>query len=161
MASKEGTYWSVRMGSNIKIAAGCIFEQFYPKTNKLLDFEELTVNHIEASKIKAQENTYLFSSYGVELLEEGTWRILSDVRYIKRYMQNYCIEIVEDLDLNIEYKDWITPVLQYNRDNETFLASDIQYQGNNPYVWDYLRVCRKNKTINRIIKVLLNEGKND
>ena len=46
----------------------------------------------------------------------------------------------------------------YNRENETFLISDIQYQGNNPYVWDYLRVCRKSKTINRIIKMLLNEG---
>lgn len=161
MASKEDSYWSVRMGSNIKIAAGCIFEQFYPITNKILDFEELTINRIEASKIKAQENTYLFSSYGVELLEEGTWHVLSDVRYVKRYLQNYCIEVVEDLDMYMEYKDWITPVLQYNRDNESFLASEIQYKGSNPYVWDYLRGCRKNKTINRIIKVQLNEGRND
>lgn len=160
-ATEEESYWSVRMGDNIKIAAGCIFEQFYPMSNKIAEFEELSVNSIEQSKIQAQENTYLFSPYGVELLETGTLCVLSDVRYIKRYMQNYCIEIVESCSMNMEYKDWITPILQYNRENENFTVDDIQYQGDNPYVWDYLRMCRKSKTINRIIKVLLNEGRND
>lgn len=102
----------------------------------MVDLEEL----IEDAKLRKQ---------GIEMESISLENIYEILRTFE--------EIYDIMD-DKEQKTLITYLI---RDNETFLASDIQYQGNNPYVWDYLRVCRKNKTINRIIKVLLNEGKND
>ena len=110
------------------------------------------MNFLEMSKIKTKENDCLFSSYGVEFLDSGKSVVLSDASYIKRYKGNYCIELIKNKSTNVKYEDWITPILQYNRENESFVLRDVNYQGNNPYVWEYLRICRKTKIINRFVK---------
>lgn len=161
LAKKESGFWIIPLNDNVKIAQGCVFESFYFAEADTLHNEELICVQKNILRATIEKDTYLFSSYGVSLLDADTQCLLLGNRCLKRYQSNYCVEEICNCSKRPKYNDWIRPILQYNRKMEDFFIDSIQYTGNNPYVWEYLIECRKSKKINSIIKMRLVEGRND
>jgi|GEM_PF-6164417 len=115
-------------------------------------------NHSDTYVSKEATSAFLFSNCGIEKIAEGKSVPLFDGREVKEYISNYIIRSITASKILSDYTDTISEVLKYSKYEEPFRADSIPYEGDNPFIINYLRRCREKKKINGAVKRLLCEG---
>lgn len=106
-------------------------------------------------------NVCLVSSLGVTKLEKNRIVRLNCEREIRSYLSTYLVEKVYYVLGNKSYNNFLLDAIQYGKTTKKFIASEVCYNGSNPYVWNYLIDCRKNKRISEAALKLINGVNHD
>lgn len=155
-------YSKVYIASEIIVDAGNIHAVI--KCGEKDSIEELpletTMQTAKEYKVE-QNNICLVSSLGITRLEKNTTVRLNHEREVRSYLSTYLIKKISYAFEDKCYSNFLLDAVQYGKTTKNFLASEINYYGHNPYIWNYLIDCRKNKKISEVALKFINEGNHD
>ena len=106
-------------------------------------------------------NICLIAPSGIRKLEKNTTVRLNREREVRIYLSTYLVKKISYAFEDKSYSNFLMDAVQYGKTSKKFLASEVNYYGHNPYVWNYLVDCRKNKKISEVALKLINEGNHD
>ena len=151
-------YSIVRIAPEIIVDAGNIHAVL--KCGEINPVEELPLETVmqTAKEYTVEENNVcLVSSLGIARLEKNATVRLNREREVRNYLSTYLLKKISyDLEAK-NYRNFLLDAVQYGKTTRKFLASEVCYYGDNPYVWKYLIDCRKNKKISEAVLKLINE----
>lgn len=155
-------YGKVYIDSEIIVDAGNIHAVLKcGEKNSVEEFPLETTMQI-AKEYKVEENNAcLISSQGITKLEKNVTVRLNREREVRSYLSTYLIKKISYAFEDKCYSNFLLDAVQYGKMTKKFLASEVNYYGHNPYVWNYLIDCRKNKKISEVALKLINGGNYD
>ena len=128
----------------------------------LIDYLPINIEKIESLEYKIDnEIACLVSPYGVNKLNKSQKVKLNLSREIRIYKSNYLVKVIICPKKEKEYKDIIKMAIWFNKKTKSFVPEKVLYEGDNPFVWDYLKQCRGTRKINESILKMLEGDKND
>lgn len=131
------------------------------KTQKL-PCKPLQVKTVIAQEITADNDQYYwFNSKGVQRLSIGQKIKLLPHNLVQQNCKNYPLQRYRCKYEDVKHVDWISDALKYYKAIEKFTSEDIIYNGQNPYVWQYLRKIKNSGYINCYIKRRILEDTDD
>lgn len=155
-------YSKVYIASEIIVDAGNIHAVL--KCGEKNSVEELpfetTMQMVKEYKVE-EDNACLISSLGITKLEKNATVRLNREREVRAYLSTYLVKKISYAFEKKCYSNFLLDAVQYGKTTKKFLASEVKYYGNNPYVWNYLMDCRKNKNISEVALKLINEDNYD
>ncbi len=135
---------------------------FIDVTKACREYDNLNIDYEEATEYKTQDDSAcLISIYGVKKLNKNQKIKLNLSREVRLYKSNYVVKIVRYPMTVDSHKNIINDVILYNRKSIRFFPYEVVYNGDNPYIWEYLIQCRKTHAINKKILELLEGEKDD
>lgn len=155
-------YSKVYIKSEIIVDAGNIHAVL--KRGEKNSLEELpleaTIQMTKEYKVEGN-NICLIAPSGIRKLEKNTTVRLNREREVRIYLSTYLVKKISYAFEDKSYSNFLMDAVQYGKTSKKFLASEVNYYGHNPYVWNYLVDCRKNKKISEVALKLINEGNHD
>lgn len=162
LIDKYNGYSKIDNVTEIIIDAGSIHAVIkYSEKNPIKELPLNPVTQTAKEYLVEDNNVCLVSPFGITKLEKNTMVRLNRVRELRSYSSTYLIKKVCYDFKEKSYNNYLIEAVQYGKAVKDFLASEVRYNGNNPYVWDYLVDCRKNKKISEVVLKLINEVNHD